>query len=101
MISDHIPYNFTLGEGDSASVFQLRNNRKRLYYAYKNVWVAVGEELPCQSVRTNSEDPFAVAVTAGELIKSFHSRSMFLQQFELLDPRLDDNALGFLNSSSA
>ena len=31
------------------------------------MWAAfVGEELPCQGVHTNSEDPFVVAVEKGE-----------------------------------
>ena len=33
-----------------------------------SMWVAVCEELPCQSEQANSKDPFAVAVTAGKLI---------------------------------
>ena len=34
----------------------------RGYHAYQSVWVAVGEELPCQSEQANSEDPFTVVV---------------------------------------
>ena len=34
---------------------------------YQNVWAAVvGEEPPCQRVRTNSQDPFVVAMMKGE-----------------------------------
>ena len=48
-------------------MFQRRNDSKRLCYAYQSVWVAVNEEPPSQSLRAKSEDPFAVAATAGEL----------------------------------
>lgn len=39
-------------------------------FAGTNFWelVLVGEELPCQRERANSEDPLPVAVTTGELI---------------------------------
>ena len=32
------------------------------------MWVAVGNEMPCQREQANSEDPFAVAVMKVELI---------------------------------
>ena len=62
-ISDHTAYNFPHGNGDPAkefSVFRRRNDSKRL--------IGVGEMLLCQSERTKSDNPFAVAVTAGEFI---------------------------------
>ena len=37
-------------------------------HAYKSMWVAVAEELPCQREQVNSKDSFAVAVMTGELI---------------------------------
>ena len=89
-------------------MFQRQTDSKRLYYAYQRVWV--GEELPCQSVRAKSEDPFTVVVMAGELIVGREKFPQFARCFydkmgqfsvELLDLWLDDNVLGFLNLSSA
>ena len=39
----------------------------RGYHVYKDIWSAVvGEELPCKRERTNTADPFAVAVVKEE-----------------------------------
>ena len=52
------------------------------YYTYQSVWVAVGEELPCQSERLNSGDPLAVAVKTGELIVGREKCPQFARFFE-------------------
>ena len=72
--------------------------------------VAVGEKLPCQREGANSEDLFTVAVTTGELVVGREKFPQFAQRFydkigqfsvDLLDLRLEDTVLGFLNSLSA
>ena len=65
-----------------------------------SMWVAVYDELPCQSKQANSKDPFAVAVavTAGKLIADLKKFPTIL--VDSVDPQLDDNEFGFLNSSS-
>ena len=81
----------------------------RGYYAYQSVLVAVGEELPCKREQANSDDPFTVAVTTGELIigcekcpqcpRCVYDDIMGQFSVELLDQRLDDNVLDFLTIS--
>ena len=66
--------------GNSACV-QRQNNSKRLYYSYQSVWIAVDEEVPSQSLRAKSEDPFAVAATAVVLIVDCKKFSQFAQRF--------------------
>ena len=88
-------------------MFQRRNDSKRLYYAYQSVLIAVDKELP--PLRAKSHDPLAVAATADELIVGREKFPQFARRFydkmrqffvELLNPWLDDNVLGFLNSSA-
>ena len=40
------------------------------YHTYENVWVIVGEQLPCQRERADSKDSVTVSVTKAELIIS-------------------------------
>ena len=53
-----------------------------------SMWVAVCEELPCQSEEANSKDPFAVVVTAGKLIENLKkiSTTKLVDSVGLLDP---------------
>ena len=76
MTHDHTSYNFARVHTNSemATTRELSmqfsvDEMVRRYHAHESVWEAVfGEELGCQRERTNSEDPFAVAVMKGETI---------------------------------
>ena len=61
MLSDHTPYNFPHGSGDSQCVFNVKTIVRR-HHAYQSASVVVSEKLPCQREGANSENPFAVAV---------------------------------------
>ena len=56
-MSDHTLYNFTHENGDAPRQLRVYFNIEmivRRYLAYQSVWVAVGEELPCQREQANS-----------------------------------------------
>ena len=63
------------------------------------MWVAVGNQMPCQREQANFEDPFAVAVMKGELIVGCFPPN-FLQFASVLLRKGGVNSLSLLLASS-
>ena len=70
------------------------------------MWVAVGNQMPCQREQANFEDPFAVAVMKGELIVGcfppnfLQFASVLLRKGGVNSLSLDMRHLSFLNLSA-
>ena len=104
-MSDHTLYNFTRGNGDAPRQRRVYFNIETIvtrYLAYQSVWVAVGEELPCQREQANSpRGSLFCCCSDGEKFPWFAQclYNKIGQSFvRLLDPQLEDNSPGFLNS---
>ena len=104
-MSDHTLYNFTRGNGDAPRQRRVYFNIETIvtrYLAYQSVWVAVGEELPCQREQANSpRGSLFCCCSDGDKFPWF-ARCLYNkigQSFvELMDLQLEDNPPGFLNS---
>ena len=61
-MSDHTPYNSRIEMVTHGVYFQHQNNGKD-FHPHQSLLVAVGEKLPSQREKANSEDLFAVAAS--------------------------------------
>ena len=110
---DYTLYIFTHGKSDAPRQLRVYFNIETIaivrgYLAYQTMWVAVGEELPCQREWANSPRGSFHCCGDGRQVDRrsqkfprfawclYYNIGHFLLSM-LLDPRLEDNALGFLN----